>query len=190
MNGCKFCNKFNSINSSLFHASEDTILLESKNFIVTPTLGSLVEGWVLIVSKEHFISVGQLNKTLVRELEHGPCAPKQTVGCGIDHLHVHVVPLKFNLFEKAKEQASFKWEKVASIVSNADYFESQLPYLFIETPTQEKYITTDANIPSQFFRKIIASELKIADLYDWKLNFGIENIEKTLSVFSSELQPT
>ncbi len=211
MYNCKFCNKFNNSNDQNLLNSFDTILFETKNFIVTPTMGSLVEGWVLIISKSHFISVGQSSIVLKNELEnlinklkgklkkvssevfvfeHGPCASNQTTGCGIDHLHVHIVPLSFDLFKKAQDISFYKWQKVPTIFSGCEFYKNNLPYLFIETPQGEKYIATDSKIPSQFFRRVVANELGIPDLFDWKQNYGKSNIERTLEIFTSQLQLT
>lgn len=208
MDVCKFCNKFNNNSSSSLINSYDKILFESQNFVVTPTIGSLVDGWVLIISKNHLISVGQLSKLhyeelqfVVREVkrilqsnynnvfvfEHGPFSASQTTGCGIDHLHLHVVPLKFDLFEEAQKLSSFNWTS-ATLSTTKSYYSSKKSYLYIEIPSGEGYIATDANIPSQFFRKVIATKLETPNDFDWKLNVGWENIQKTITMFSSDLE--
>ena len=40
----------------------NTILDESKYFYITPTLGSLVDGYILIISKSHINSMSLLTK--------------------------------------------------------------------------------------------------------------------------------
>ena len=207
---CKFCNKFQTTSEwTLNNNTYDTLILETKNFIVVPTMGSLLEGWCLIISKFHVISTGALNDSFFTELnelikhvkcslndlnkdvfvfEHGPSQPNQIVGCGIDHLHIHMVPVDFNLFEKSKLYTPFNWVKVGCLTDTKNFFSQQLPYLYIQLPNEERYITTHQRIPNQFFRRVIASELGIADKYDWKLDYGTENIKKTLSVFSENLQ--
>jgi diadenosine tetraphosphate (Ap4A) HIT family hydrolase len=141
--------------STLSIEKVDTILHETKNFVVTPTVGSLVEGWLLIISKSHFVSGGQLEESYFKELqdlinlvrqrlenlqkqlfvfEHGPCSLLQTTGCGIDHLHFHIVPLDFNLFVKAKEYSPFSWS-TANLLSTKKFFLKGLPYLYLECPS-------------------------------------------------------
>jgi len=96
----------------------DKPLLESENFAALPSLGALVEGWLLLVPRRHFISVGALPQPLLREMEemkrllcsaveenygqacifeHGPSKANCAVGCGVDHAHLHVVPVPFDL---------------------------------------------------------------------------------------------
>ncbi len=203
MHNCKFCNKFHNPHLSI-NKEYDTIIFETENFIVTPTMGSLVEGWLLIISKNHFICAGQTSYSLKKELkglieqiktglkdlkknififEHGPHSSLQSTGCGIDHLHLHVVPLDFNLFKKAQEFYPYKWN-LSDLFSTTEYFEKCSSYLYMQCPSGEEYVTSDLNIPSQFFRRVIAKELNIEEHYDWKKNFGKENIDKTLKILS------
>ncbi|MEJ7677656.1 MAG: hypothetical protein WKG06_07275 [Segetibacter sp.] len=124
-------------------------------------------------------------KKQVFVFEHGPCSPSQSTGCGIDHLHYHVVPLEFNLFEKTKQYSPFIWNS-ATLLSTKEFFLKQRSYLYIQCPSGEKYIATDLNIPSQFFRRVIAKELNIENYFDWKQNFGTENIDKTIKILSNQ----
>ncbi len=36
----------------------DQVLLETANFVVVPTIGAIVEGWLLVVSKEGLVCMG------------------------------------------------------------------------------------------------------------------------------------
>ena len=97
-------------------------MFESENLVAIPSLGSLVEGWLLIVPRMHFISTGAFPPDLHEEFatfkrevcarltalygeicafEHGPYAPSRQVGCGVDHAHVHLVPVAFDLITAA-----------------------------------------------------------------------------------------
>lgn len=206
MTFCKFCDKFSHANQIL-NDSYDVIISETENFVVVPTMGSLVEGWVLIVSKSHNLSCGELEISKYAELqglvdqtkkklecfhkdvfvfEHGPAIPMERIGCGVDHLHIHVVPLKFDLYKNAQKASALSWKKVESIVDTKKCFEHETSYLFIETPKGERYISCNNEIPSQFFRRLIADELNISDKFDWKLNYGSENLEKTITQLSTE----
>ena len=54
-----------------FYTSDfyNQILFETDNFTVKPSLGSFVEGWLLIVPKKHYISLGSMDDpTLFKEL--------------------------------------------------------------------------------------------------------------------------
>jgi diadenosine tetraphosphate (Ap4A) HIT family hydrolase len=109
--------------ASAVRQSWDNPVFESRNFAAIPSLGSLVEGWLLLVPKKHFISMGALPEELVAEMEgmkakitahvgneygeacvfeHGPAFASRKVGCSVDHAHLHIVPFAFNLAEAAR----------------------------------------------------------------------------------------
>jgi hypothetical protein len=52
---CKFCAK---LKAQAARAPWNEFLIETENFAVVPSLGALVEGWLLMVPKEHYISMG------------------------------------------------------------------------------------------------------------------------------------
>src|SRR6266478_5711524 len=112
---CCFCQNLKTAGAS---APWDTVLYDSGNFAIVPTKGALVPGWLLVVAKRHALCVGALSNPELDELksclasarnlvqknfgaptifEHGPSLAGTTLGCGIDHVHVHVAPLAFSL---------------------------------------------------------------------------------------------
>jgi diadenosine tetraphosphate (Ap4A) HIT family hydrolase len=96
---------------------ENRVVYETSNFFVCSSLGSMgIEGYVLLVPKEHYEGMGRLPAYLYKELEdltsltrarlteaygqrpiifeHGPKVGKSGWGGGtsIDHAHFHFVP--------------------------------------------------------------------------------------------------
>ena len=57
---CPFCNMDMT-------KLENTIIEETKFFYVTPSLGSMVDGYILIISKRHVSSMLELNKEEIEE---------------------------------------------------------------------------------------------------------------------------
>ncbi len=178
------------------------ILFESENFAVMPSLGSLVEGWLLIVPKTHYLSIGQIaNDMLYHELdelmkevgdivksnygnyiifEHGPSEEKSVVGCGVDYAHIHIVPLSIDLIKKCEEHnLDFIWNKVAGIASTSLLAKENLAYLFL-SKFEESFIATGEKFESQLFRKLIAESLGKEGMWDWKKYPFEENIQATL----------
>jgi ATP adenylyltransferase len=183
---CKFC--------SVFHLAEapcDRPIFRTPNFIVAPTIGALVPGWMLVVSTRHYISAGALPHDALAELrdtieavvtamrstgrtpavfEHGPVCENTVVGCGIDHCHIHVAPLEFDLYSEAAQlskAAGIRWEPAPAINATKAYHEGGRPYLYIEQ-NGLRQIGTSSNIPSQFFRRVIASQQGRPEEFDWK----------------------
>jgi len=101
---CKFCQKFGGATGG--DQIADHILFESDNFVVVPTIGSIVPGWLLVVPRSHFLSVGSYSAARFQEFvkiqeaaaealrecfgpvscfEHGAVREREPVGCGVDH---------------------------------------------------------------------------------------------------------
>jgi len=180
----------------------DRPLFESTHFIALPSLGSLVEGWLLLMPRQHFISVGALTPNLHEELatfkldvcarlnsvygdvcafEHGPCAPGRQVGCGVDHAHVHLVPLGFDLVDAARdhlprvEWQPAPWSACTPVVAH------QLDYLFVEQPIGVGRIAVAPQFGSQILRRVIASRIGRPDEFNWRTHHQASSIDRTIN---------
>lgn len=184
----------------------DQPLFESRNFVAVPSLGSLVEGWLLLLPRRHFISMGVLTPDLLDEFrafklsvaahlrsaygdicafEHGPCAPGRPVGCGVDHAHVHMVPLRFNLVEAAiAHSPDVSWQP-ASWSDCVVASERQSDYLFVEQPLGVGMMAVAPQFGSQVLRKVIACRIGRPDEFNWRTHRQDSNIEKTIGRLSS-----
>lgn len=190
----------------------NTPLLETKHFIVVPSIGAIVEGWLLIAPKEKALCFGAIEPILKIEFlelkervqlsltktygpvaifEHGPSQTKSKVGCGVDHAHLHLVPTSTNLVESAKKLApEVIWESSTGIDSLEYYHSMNLPYLYLEQPEYMPVpiVGTSSTIPSQLFRKTIASANACSESWDWKHNPFFENILRTRVKMTSNLK--
>jgi len=208
---CKYCSDLLNQNKNNSHLPWNTILFETENFVVVPTLGSLVEGWILIVPKDHYICMGAMPKSLWPELlgvknyfnniltdlygpitlfEHGPHKKKLSIGCGIDHAHLHLVPLNFNLLSKATNESEIlgnTWSKLPSLEQTADLYNNNLSYIYIEDPNSSPYCCTLDSAPCQLLRKLIAKEIGIESQYDYKEYEFKNNVVSTIEKVKSAL---
>lgn len=188
-------------NDSAFYNAK---LYETNHFAVIPSLGAIVEGWLLIIPKQHYLSYGYLQSDeLYNELEeiidyvggivkniygdfvvfeNGAFCADKLVGCGVDYAHIHIVPTKHNLLDIVEKQFSIKynWKPISLLKSSSEYVKDNKPYLFYKDQQGKSYITTDANIPSQLFRKAIAYTKGVEKEYDWKNNLFLDNIHQTI----------
>lgn len=193
-----------------YHSKEfyNKILFESENFIVIPTLGSLVEGWLLIVPKNEYLSLQCIdNDLLLSELEvlshsvgelmvkefgcvtmfeHGAVQPKSTVGCGVDFAHLHLVPINFDLIQGVEKflDIKYNWKKVSGLKDAIQNSEKGIEYLFLSDYLGNSFITQSGKIQSQLFRKVIACFLEMPEKFDWKTFHEIEIVSKTISRFN------
>lgn len=178
----------------------DRPIMETKNFVVLPSLGSIVPGWLLVVPKwpvariadispdvrdEFEELVFKVRKIAEREFgqtflfEHGGFAGS-SVSCGVDQAHLHIVPLPFDLTTAALESKEERWVECDSSVFPYDICGlEEYWYVSSDRLALTKAVTTPE---SQWFRKLIASELRCADAWDYKKFSFLENIQGTIKV--------
>jgi len=159
----------------------DLVLKDLSSFVVAPSKGALVEGWLLVVSKEHLLSSAAMSLTPRADLEaalkaatalvesrfgpatifeHGPSQNGSPIGCGIDHMHLHVVPLTFSLRRAATSlEPGLGWQPLAGIHDVSTWSEGRRPYLLVQEPGDSVPWVSEAPPIRQFLRRAVASTL-------------------------------
>lgn len=204
---CPFCNiinkyyleKVKALNISIYN----TILYASDNFLVIPALGSLIPGYIMIISRNHINSMAYLSDIEMHELlniinhirkiiidkfhitpilfEHGS-AP----GCfdkaanSIDHAHLHLIPISMT------NEATIIKHSLASKIQNLQNLTSfkGKPYFLYVNNQQQHYLSHNVILPSQYMRKWIAKEVGRPNEWDWREFQFIENINITIDVLN------
>jgi len=205
--GCRYCENVFSIPSGSEGGLPDRILFESEHFVAVPTVGSLVEGWLLIITRAHYLCMGALpvgmfvdldrfkflvvqavesNYGPVAIFEHGPSRPKEAVGCGVDHAHLHVVPTNCDLLQglHGVTTAKIRWTEVSGVWDAREPHLLGLDYLYVEQPFGHGRIATSRGFGSQLFRQVIASHIGEPENFDWKLDSGTANVRRTVERFA------
>lgn len=160
-------------------------------------LGAFVPGYVLIFPDLHVTSIAQMPprpfdsfgrfatrvaKAITHEygpvtiFEHGSCP---TIGIRrsacITHAHLHIIPGSYQL----SPHLSSSKETTGATIRKAGY-------LFLREPHEKARYYTDPGV-SQFFRRLIAAKLDIADQWDWLLFPENENVAATIERLRSRL---
>lgn len=199
---CKYCNVITKGSTEIF----DTIIEETKNFIVMPSLGSLVEGWLLITPKSHVLNSTQLKENERLELndlitkyskassdlfeknvavfEHGAVYQDSIIGCGIDHAHVHIVPVDFDMEAQVKNSENTFME-LNDFISIVDFYKNHpknddKPYWVFSVNNGPVQFTNTMKHTSQFFRKVIATAINSPESFDYKKSTSNKNVITTL----------
>ena len=183
---------------------EYTIIEETKYFYILPTLGSLVDGYVLIVTKRHINSMSELNyneleeyKTIIAKyqklfnkiynktptvFEHGtPNQNSKMKANSVTHAHTHIVNINFKNEKEILEKYNFKEiNNLKEIETNKNY----IKYIY----NNKIYITYNFPSVSQLMRILIAEELNYKDKFDWKKERFDENIISTIERIKGELK--
>lgn len=206
---CGFCAELHSVGQennllqkTIFPSCglSSRVVYQTDHFVVIPTLGALVEGYLLIVSKAHYESIRQIPKEFISEFdevvhkvksvirstygknsvcfEHGAASCSNKFGGCIDHAHLHVVPCEETLSETIRE-FGMELMPIPSLAALSDIVDRSQPYLYWEDPEESKYVIQDSFVPSQFFRKIIAHHYSVIEQWDWRQYLNLENLLKT-----------
>lgn len=206
MNSCRFCAIANSC-ETIIHPENEKII-ETQNFFAISSIGALVEGWMLLVPKEHLCSMKSLyadrefiefaNDIIAALLtcygpviafEHGPNRENSATSCGTNHAHIHFVPYH-SLLPKLQNMP-LEWHECRA--SQIENFVSGNEYLFYcepgskwEDPLGQVHILKEPI--SQFFRKVIAEDLGCPERFNYKTRpdtvLTLNTIEKTKKFFS------
>ena len=169
---------------------------ETKNFIIKPTLGSIVPGYILVIPKKHVSSILNLDLELKKEyksilnkyrcifkkmygiypliFEHGTIDSNESTSQSVIHAHTHIV------------NYNYKWEK--EILKKLNFFKinslevtPNKNYIYYVSPKGVEYLTLDFLPQSQLMRKLIANDLNIKEQYDWHKFPFLENTTKTIN---------
>ena len=188
---CKFCN----LDSSIYY---NTILEESDNFYVIPSVGSLVDGYILIVSKKHCNNMLELDLKSKEEyydliykyreifkkiynkypivFEHGSSNVDNLSASSIVHAHTHIVNHKFLDEDKIILELKFKKISICNYNTNRNF----KSYIYYINPGNQTFISFDFKPKSQLIRYYIAQDLNLIKKYDWNKYIGSNNIKSTI----------
>lgn len=192
----------------------DTVLAETERFVVVPSLGSLVPGWLLVVPKLPALALGDLPNDFFPELESLVIEVKETLstvfqqptivwengaasrgaklGCGVDHAHLHIVPFKMNLVSQLStvNDRELNWSAIHSLSSLTDIRAESKSYLFVEGNDGCRSVSINPNVPGQLARRVIATSIGKPHLYDWRVYHGNNEIRETVDLLSTRFVKT
>lgn len=189
---CRFCQI----------SARERPVVESPIGIAVPSIGAFVEGWLLVIPRRHVVALSDLterergefhalmdeaHKLISRKygrtvmFEHGPAGPARNAGCGVDHAHLHTVPLPLVLHETVKTDGDgreLQW-RPADLPWDADAEHSaRLDYFFVREADGTAWIASTPAAPSQLLRRAIAEYVR-TPTWDWKADFRHELVAAT-----------
>lgn len=199
---CDFCDELSGIDTvyNEIYGNKDRFVFETKNFFVFPCMGQLREGHLLIVSKHHINAMSMLGQEALAELdklillvgefykskydmnmlcfEHGvSCDDGGNGGCGIYHMHLHILPLEDDVFTKilyrVENQGTNKAHSMGNLIDLRHCVKEKETYIFLEqmNKQQKKQMYTITNqenyFESQYMRRVI-SEIFGKKEWNWR----------------------
>lgn len=185
----------------------DTSILETDEFVVVPTLGSIVPNWLLLLPRLSTINFREYEKqsairstdhirTVAAELgaldyiwfEHGACEPASATGCGVDYAHIHLLldaPFSYGDFARhAVQKSNLNWRNspfdsvYSAVRPDADYYTlGNAEYCLVQD--------SGCSLGSQFFRKCVAELTQESGRWNYREHPFDDNILRTLRRFKT-----
>jgi ATP adenylyltransferase len=198
---CELCVEFLSRVCPFLSPPRNRFLFESDDFLVFPSLGSFVEGYLLVCPRSHKPSLAGLDGPSILRLgelldhtkriveaaygsvimfEHGMASCERRAGGCIDHAHLHIVPADIDLTTILSQRFP---SRQLSDLSDLLRWEER-PYLLFQKDDRRLVCDVPDNLPSQFIRRHIASALDLEDRWDWGAYLGIAEMENTMQKLS------
>lgn len=205
---CPFCTEFHNPEDSIWNTKRESLPLcriihENEDWVILPPLGSFVPCALLIISKEHYRScacvpqeklitlqniISDVQRVLhtkssnnILFFEHGPSCCGTKGACCVDHAHINVFPICFDIWHSLPE--NLQGESLTSI--NMLYKFSTIEYLWLFDSHQNMVFPT-RGIPSQYIRTVIAKRMNVPERWNWNVYLGLEEIQKTMDILGDQ----
>ncbi|MCP4303812.1 MAG: hypothetical protein GY788_02820 [bacterium] len=201
---CRFCSYWGpggAVEDPVF----DEPVLQNEAFVVIPALGTIVTGYVLIVPRNHFLSMSQIpgpERIFLREVissvavataphgavdgllvyEHGDNGSGQRARPCIEHAHAHVLPSGYGLGASFERSLCRRADAPASIADLERDPGEDYHYLSYGGRAS---IYFDCRLGSQYMRKQLASRVGVQGHWDWAIEPLPENAARTRALFDS-----
>ena len=205
---CDFCNEFSGSSENsfarIYGARPATrSLFRSEEFAVVPSLGQIVEGYLLVLPVRHFKALGDLPGPLLEEFagickkiagklmdQYGPCIffehgtrSEGMGGCGIYHAHLHATPLAEISDPVSTLKLRFPYIELADLGEISEQSAKLSSYLFYQDSNARLYLFDTGPLPSQYMRKVLANSIEGED-WDWRAAGREERFLSTIQKLS------
>jgi diadenosine tetraphosphate (Ap4A) HIT family hydrolase len=199
----------NAFRSRYERSLPDRAILTSENFRAFPSIGQLVEGYLLIAPLDHYTAIDAMPMNIFGEyagicrrvrtalsdvygpcifFEHGARAPVNG-GCGIYHAHLHATPLAGIQDPIQILRATFPYRELETL-EEIRHESARLPtYLFYEDAESRLYLFDTGPLPSQYMRKLIADALHDSN-WNWRTAGREERLLTTMERLSGRFDGT
>lgn len=211
---CDLCNEFSGAEENTFNRiyegrPENRVLFRTNDFTVIPSLGQIVEGYLLVLPIKHFKALGDLPGLLRQEFtticecvgktlngrygpyilfEHGTRS-EGVGGCGIYHAHLHATPLAGVSDPINTLKLRFPYIELAHLNDISKQSAGLPSYLFYQDSNAKLYLFDTGSLPSQYMRKVLADALGEPD-WNWRNAGREERLLATIRRLSGQFDTT
>lgn len=206
---CPYCSNISGVGQrppdSTARTPFDTALAIGETTVLVPTVGVIVPGYLLAVTREHVLSFAQLPGESLRAVErwleqllptlsesfgeylvfeHGSGGWRKQAGSGacLVHAHLHLIPGFSHMTSLlARDLCASRLESLEQLTAM-----SNDNYVLMGRP-DHWYATEKIDLPGQWIRRRVAAELGRPDEYDWAVFPGDDELAQTLCRIPSDL---
>lgn len=203
---CEFCSKISRADDGASPLAwfDFRILTQTEDFVAVPALGSIVPGYLLLVTKKHVPSMACLTRGERQRLfaftgwlarlqaehwhppmifEHGAAdESKARAGSCVTHAHWHLVPGPWCL-----TSPDYTFRRISSFEEFALQYDFKAGYLYFESYNGTALVSEADFVCSQLFRRLLAQSAGKADEWDYAVFPFFDNMKETIRAFSERL---
>ncbi|NEQ48514.1 MAG: HIT domain-containing protein [Leptolyngbya sp. SIO3F4] len=193
-------------------------IAQSKNFKVLSDIAPLQEGHLLISTIKHYYSLSDLDMNALSELsrvtdwvyhiltqvyggtvvffEHGMSSNCNLSACGVEHAHLHAIPLneeKHPIFSQTLRNFLAKTIMAEKLICVPIYDFRHLKaaqnrnYLLLkDIDCSMKLYLSSSQFPSQLLRRYMSEYIGLPFQYNWQLFMDEEKAQKTTTSLRSQ----
>jgi diadenosine tetraphosphate (Ap4A) HIT family hydrolase len=209
---CPFCAELENDGLSMFAGMMGDrlprrLVYEDEHFVVMPPLGQFMEGGLLLLSRQHILSVAHLEpaqfdhlerllqaiqQALVKHwgvapvvFEHGP-APDWSKGvCCVDHAHLNIFPAPVHVHPHLAERMHLS---VGPLSELAKLRRAEFGYLFVQENDGARRAYDGRDVPTQLVRRIITAQLGMPERWHWRDYLGRDELLATYKALKEEIR--
>jgi inosine/xanthosine triphosphate pyrophosphatase family protein/diadenosine tetraphosphate (Ap4A) HIT family hydrolase len=209
---CPFCAEFENDSQSVFAGLigdrlPNRIVYEDEHFIVMPPLGEFMEGGLLLLTREHILSLAHLTPTQFDHLErlllaikqalvkiwgmaplvfeHGP-APELSKGvCCVDHAHLNIFPAAIDVRPQLSDRMSLP---IGPLSDLSKFRRAEFGYLFVQENDGTRRAYDGRDVPTQLVRRIITSQLGLPERWHWRDYLGQDEMLATYNALKGQIR--
>jgi inosine/xanthosine triphosphate pyrophosphatase family protein/diadenosine tetraphosphate (Ap4A) HIT family hydrolase len=209
---CPFCAEFQDDGLSLFASMMGDrlpcrVVYEDEYFVVMPPLGEFMEGGLLVLSREHVLSLAHLPpaqfdrlerllKAIQRALakrwgaaavvfEHGPAPDLGKGVCCVDHAHLNIFPAPVHVHPHLAARMNLS---VGPLSELAKLRRAEFGYLFVQENDGSRRAYDGQNVPTQLVRRILTAQLGLPKRWHWRDYVGRDELLATYNALKGQIR--
>jgi inosine/xanthosine triphosphate pyrophosphatase family protein/diadenosine tetraphosphate (Ap4A) HIT family hydrolase len=209
---CPFCAEFEKDSLNIFTSMMGDrlpcrVVYEDEHFVVMPPLGEFMEGGLLLLTREHILSLAHLppaqfdhlerllqaiQRALVKcwgvaplVFEHGPAADWSKGVCCVDHAHLNIFPAPVQLHPHLAGRLNFS---LGSLSELTKLQRAEFGYLFVQESDGTRRAYDGRDVPTQMVRRIITSQLGLPERWHWRDYIGRDELLATYNALKDKIR--